>query len=215
MRCALVVVGLVAIHSSSVAFAQQVTVTTPATTVTESFSERVGVGFNLNHPNFSLGFGGPGRGGFGGGGFSEPLDGLSVGIPLRGGRANGNLSITAGQSFSRGVTTTAPTITVMNGVPGFVFGGTLEPFVTRLNPVVGAGMPANLPAPVSRVRSLLDSGEVQVKKDADGNTRLVINEPAPRRPRAEPEPEDEPVRAKSDSSNSFRRALEKYAGPKQ
>jgi hypothetical protein len=195
------------------AFAQQVTVTAPATTVSDSFSEHIGVSFGINHPNFSIGFGGPGASGFGGGGFSGPLDGLSFGIPLRGGKVNGNLSITAGQSFSRSLTTTAPTITLMNGVPGFVFSGTVEPFITGLNPVLGAGVPSNLPAPVSRVRSLLDSGEIQLKKDSDGNTRLMINEPPTRRTRIEPEAE--PTRTNSDSSNSFRRALEKYAGPKR
>jgi hypothetical protein len=215
MRCFAIFAGLVAIQFSSVAIAQQVSVTAPSTNVSQSFSERVGVGFNLNHPNFSLGFGGPGRGGFGGGGFSGPLDGLSSGLSLRGGKVNANFSLTAGQSFSRSLTTTAPTITVMNGVPGFIFSGTLEPFVTRLNPVVGAGMPANQPAPVSRVRNLLDTGEIQLKKDSDGNTRLVINEPPPRRTRIEPEPEAEPARANSDSSNTFRRALEKYGGSKR
>ena len=211
MRCFVVLVALAGVLCSSVAHAQQVTVTAPATTVSDSFSERIGVGFGINHPNFSLGFGGPGAGGFGGGGLAPPLDGLTFGIPLRGGRVNGNLSITAGQSFSRSLTTTAPTITVMNGVPGFVFSGTLEPFVTGLFPIVGAGLPSNLPTPVSRVRSLLETGEIQLQEDASGNKRLLFNEP-PRR-RAAPEPE--PSRNDSSSPDQFRRALERYAGPKR
>jgi hypothetical protein len=209
MRCAAVLVGLGVFLSTSVAQAQQVTVTAPSTSVSDSFSERFGVGFGVNHPNFFFGFRGPS----GGGGTAPPLDGLTVGIPLRGGKVNGSLSLTAGQSFSRGLSTVAPTITLMNGVPGSVFSGTLAPFVTGLVPVVAAGSPVDAPPPVSRVRSMLELGQIQVQKDDTGNARLVVNDPPPRRPRTDPEPE--PPRAKSDSAGSFRQSLEKYAGSKR
>ncbi len=213
MKCLVVLLGITVSLSNGIASAQQVTVTTPSTAVSESFSERFGVGLNINHPNFSLGFGGPGRAGFGGGGFSGPLDGLSIGIPLRGGKMNANLSLTAGQSFSRGVTTTAPTITLTNGVPGSVFSGTLDPFVTGLFPVIGAGMPISKPPMVSRVRGLMETGQIELQKDSAGNSKLFINELPTRRAQVERDPE--PSRTNSDSSNSFRRALEKYAGPKR
>jgi hypothetical protein len=214
MKRLVVLVGFACVLFSSVAWGQnQVTVTTPGTAVQSSYSEQIQFGFGVNHRNFSLQFGGPGRSPFGGGGFSSPLDGTTFGIPFLGGSVNGNLSIEAAQGFSRSVTTTAPTVTLTNGVPGFVFSGTVEPFITGLFPVVGAGLPAFGPPPVSRIRCLLDSGQIELKKDSAGNSQLVINELPTRRTRIEPEPE--PSRTNSDSSNSFRRALEKYAGPKR
>ena len=212
MRCLVGLVGVAGALLNSLVSAQQVTVTAPATTVSSDYSEHFRFGFGINHKNFSLQFGGPRRSPFGGGGFSSPLEGTTFGIPFRGGSVNGNLSIEAAQGFSRSLTTTAPTITLTNGVPGFVFSGTVEPFITGLFPVVGAGVPAFGPPPVSRIRSLLDSGQVELKKDSAGNSQLIINELPTRRTRVEPEPE--PTRTNADSSNSFRRALEKYAGPK-
>jgi hypothetical protein len=208
---------LLGIAQGSVVFAQQVTVTAPATSISSDYSEHFRFGFGINHKNFSLNFGGPGRAPFGGGGFGTPLEGLSFGLPLGGGSVNGNLSIEAAQGFSRSMTTTAPTMTLTNGVPGFMFSGTVEPFITGLFPVVGAGGPTFAPPPVSRIRSLLDSGQIELTKDESGNAKLVVNEIPTRRSRTKPDAdvEAETVRSDTNTSNSFRRALEKYAAPKR
>ena len=205
-----VVAGLGWVLFASVAWGQQVTVTVPSTSVQSRFSERIGVGFNVNHPNFSLRVNN-GRAGSGLSGSGAPLGGASVDIPFRSGKANGNLSIFAGQEFSQTVTTTAPMLTVTNGVPGFMFGGTVQPFVTRLTPVVGAGPQFDQPTAVSPVQAMLMRGDIRLQKDPTGDAQLVVPEPPRRRTVLEPE------RSKTDrdSSSEFRRAMEKYTSPKK
>ncbi len=217
MRLLVVVVslGVVLVGSTAHAQKQQVTVTAPNTSVQSDFSEQFRVGLDLNHPNFNIRFG-PGGGAAGplGGGFTPPLGGTSTRIPLRGGSLNGSLSFSAGQSSSRGITTTAPVLTTLDGTTGSVFSGTVQPFVTGLFPVVASGGPpfrseAAPPVALSPVQSMLQRGDIQLQKDSTGTTRLVTSDP--QRGRSAPAP----AKSDADSSNLFRRGIEKYAGSKR
>jgi hypothetical protein len=68
--------------------------------------------------------------------------GLSGGFGFGGGGISGGLGFTAGQGYSSSLGGTSGSITSLNGTPGFLFNGTLTPFVTEIIPVVGSPAPA-------------------------------------------------------------------------
>ena len=74
---------------------------------------------------FNFGGGAPGGGG------------SSGGFGFGGGGASGGFNFTAGQGSSRSISSTSGSITSLNGTPGYLFHGTLTPFVTQIRPVVG------------------------------------------------------------------------------
>jgi hypothetical protein len=146
------------------------------------------------------------------GGPAPDLPGTTFGLPLLGGGVNGRLSISAGQGFSRSMTTNAALVTVQNGVPGFVFGGSIQPFVTGQVPVVAAGSP-DVPMVLSPVRRMLLRGDIQVQKTGDGGSRLIVSDTA--KPRISADPHSVKVDPPSATPNGFRRGIEKYAGSKR
>jgi hypothetical protein len=140
--------------------------------------------------------------------------GSGISIPLGG----GGLSITAEQGFSRGLASNSAMATVPNGVPGFVFGGTMSPFVTGVFPVVAGGPGGYRAAGMSQIQKILSRGDVQFLKDESGNTRVVAGDPlnstagqsSKRAAQAGSVATSTP-----NSKDAFRRGLEKYAGSKR
>jgi hypothetical protein len=71
------------------------------------------------------------------GGF-RPGAGLEFGLARQWGNGSFSLNLSAAQGRSSTLTMNAPSVMMMNGVPGFIQSGTVRPFVTGLIPVVGA-----------------------------------------------------------------------------
>lgn len=125
------------------ATAQQVTVATPQTTVSDSFFEHMGTSWGMRGKNWFFQFGpqgnpnsaAPAFGGF------DPSAGANFGLGFNGGGFNGGLLGNFSQGSRRTLTSTTPMVTVQNGVPGFVADASISPFVMGYVPVVG-GYPA-------------------------------------------------------------------------
>ena len=119
--------------------AQQVQVTTPLVNVTDSFYENIGLnwGYQSNNPNgFSFNFGSPNSTAPAFGGFDPSSQArFGFGTSTGGGRLSFNLS--AGQGSNRTVTSSAPTLTLQNGVPGSIQDVSVRPFVVGFTPIVG------------------------------------------------------------------------------
>jgi len=115
--------------------AQYSTVTSPFNSLSNSYFEQVGVGFNLTGRNFffqqnSLGPAVPPFGGF------VPGAGANLGMNFRGDGFSGSLNITASQGSRTSMVGQAPSFTLTNGVPGGVFDSTVSPFVISVIPIV-------------------------------------------------------------------------------
>ncbi len=162
----------------SAAYGQQVTVTAPMHSVSDSFSERIGVSFGGSYNGIGFSFRGP-QSGAGGSGL-DPNAGGSINIPFRGGNFSGGLSIFAGQGSMRSLSTVAPIITLQNGVPGVVGSGLVVPFVTRLDPVVSAGPGVFQPRSMSIARSHLENGSGWLQSAHSGQAAVAFDAPPPR-----------------------------------
>lgn len=120
--------------------AQQVQLTSPLQTINDSFYENFGFG------GINMGRSGP-RGGwyfrtgpsnstpppFGG---YDPAADARFGMQF-GGPFGLGFNMAAGQGSNRSNTVTAPTIVIPNGGSGYLFSGSMVPFVTGVIPVVG------------------------------------------------------------------------------
>ena len=168
--------------------AQQIGVTTPFTSVSDSYFENHGVGFGFSLP------GGRGPGsrvvGFGPGGLSPNISfsqgGAASAIPAFGGydpnaaarigfgrigRGGGgfNLGLTLGKGSSRTMTTTAPSLIVQNGFGGSINNTFNRPFVTGVFPVVG-----NDYQPVDNaVTRAIQSGQLDLSNLGSAGSREV------------------------------------------
>ncbi len=112
---------------------QMINTTVPFQQLGSSFFENTGVTWSLSGPNFFANSGNavvPPFGNF------DPNSGLRTGIAFGNGKTRGTLGFTFGQGSSRSITSTAPSITTMNGVPGSITSQTIRPFVTGITPVV-------------------------------------------------------------------------------
>jgi hypothetical protein len=76
----------------------------------DSFQQSIGTGWSVRGPGWFANFGG-GTGGFG---------------------------FSAQQGSSRSISGTSASLTTLNGAPGYLFSGTLTPFVTEITPIVGS-----------------------------------------------------------------------------
>jgi hypothetical protein len=129
--------------------AQQATVTTPFHSASEGFFEHVGSSWGLSGKNWFFSFGGgptqaaPQFGGF------DPSAGANFGFGFEHGGTSGFFSANWSQGNRRSFVTQAPSLTLQNGVLGFVGELSLSPFVVGYVPVLG-GFPAVMhydPAP--------------------------------------------------------------------
>jgi hypothetical protein len=134
--------------------AQQVGVGVPSVGVQNRFFEQfqVGWGFQRRTPNGSMffQFGGPANPPFGG---FNPNVGANFGAAQRWGNGELFFNFSAAQGYSSSLSMTAPSVTLTNGVPGFVQDVTIRPFVTGVIPVVGDA--AIMPFPVYPVGPLV------------------------------------------------------------
>ncbi|KKM14086.1 hypothetical protein LCGC14_1709710, partial [marine sediment metagenome] len=116
--------------------AQQVTVSTPFQSNNDSFFERMGThwGFNWGSANFS--FGGPNMALPQFGGF-DPSAGVNGGMFTQRGDFSGFFNFSANQGYRQSFVSQTPSVTLMNGVPGFISDTSQSPFVISYIPVVG------------------------------------------------------------------------------
>ena len=146
----------ISVNSDMAAFSQQTNVATPFGSVSDSFHENLGVNFGFSIP------GGQGPGsrvvgynGFGitpnihftQGGFGSTIPAFGGYSPNSGGRFGWSGGFGSGGRFSLGfefsqgntrtLTSTTPSVTLMNGGIGSINSGTLSPFVTGIVPVIG------------------------------------------------------------------------------
>lgn len=155
--------------------AQQTTVSTPLTVTGDSFFESFNVnwGFQRSSPNGSMffRFGSPNGAVPPFGGYN-PQAASNLGVGFRGGGGSGFLNFSAAQGSQRFTQTTVPSLTVMNGAPGFIQSGSVRPFVTGFVPVVGA-------APTGRVTSPLRERLERLKYEQPAP---VASQPVSRKP---------------------------------
>ncbi len=156
---------------------QQIGVTTPFTSVNDSYFERMGVSFGgrFGSP------GGPGSRSFGFFGFNQgpgfnqssaasaipPFGGYDPNSGARFGfsRLNPNgsgfsLNFDMAKGSSRSIVSAAPSLVVQNGFGGSITSGQFSPFVTGLIPVVGQSGPPVIDNGVTRA---LNSGRLSLE----------------------------------------------------
>ena len=118
--------------------AQQVTVSTPYHALSDSFFENMGTSWGLQGRNWNFSFGGgnpnmaaPQFGGF------DPQAGANFGFSQQGGKVNGGFSGNWSAGSRRSFVGQVPSITLTNGVPGFIADTSQTPFVVGYVPIVG------------------------------------------------------------------------------
>lgn len=67
----------------------------------------------------------------------DPNAGFSGGIGFAGSGDSGSLRFNFAQSSSRSISSTTPSVTTLDGVPGSISAGVIRPFVTGFTPIVG------------------------------------------------------------------------------
>jgi hypothetical protein len=122
---------------------------TPFQSFGSSYSEGASIGWSLRGSNWFANFGG-------GGpllppfGPVDPNSGLNGGFRFGGGDVSGSLGFHFGQSSNRSIVSTTPSITTMDGVPGSISAGVIEPFVIGFTPIVGDYAGAMAPMETAR-----------------------------------------------------------------
>ena len=124
--------------------AQMIHTASPLQSISSGYSEGGWIGWSLRGNNWFANFGG-------GGpllppfGPVNPGGGLSGGFGFAGGGVSGSLGFQFGQSSSQSIVSTTPSLTTMNGMPGSISVGVIQPFVTGFTPVVGDYVGATAP----------------------------------------------------------------------
>ncbi len=113
---------------------QMINTTTPFHQIGSSFFENNGVTWSLRGPNFFANGPAAAQPPFGN---PDPNAGLRGGVGFVGGGIRGGLGFNFAQGSSRSISSTVPSITTMNGVPGNITSQTIRPFVTGVTPIVG------------------------------------------------------------------------------
>ncbi len=190
--CALL--GL-AIGANGVA-AQMIQTTTPFQTFSDSYSEAGSIDWSLSGPNWFANFGGNGP-------LAPPFGGVpagvSGGIGFGGGGVSGNLGFRFGQSSSRTMTSTTPSLTVTDGVPGSIQSTVTRPFVTGFTPIVG-GYP-EMPNHAQRIAQQDQQQLSQVRQSEQNLKNKSLQKYLSRAERAEKEGNKRMARA------NYRRAI--------
>lgn len=125
--------GLSAVPAS----AQMMTNSTPFVNARDGFFERVGTSWGVSGRNFAFNFGGrPAVPQFGS---PQAGAGATGGVGFNAGRLRGNFSFEASQGAGRSNVAQTPSVTTMNGQPGFFGDVRQSPFVISVIPVVGQG----------------------------------------------------------------------------
>jgi hypothetical protein len=135
--------GLLAclVVSTAELVAQQVTVSTPYQALGDSFYENFGTSWGLSGPNWSFRSGGspmqaaPQFGGF------DPNAGANFGFARQGGPINGWFNGNWSSGYRQSFVSQVPSVTLTNGVPGFIADTSQSPFVVSFVPIVGFAPP--------------------------------------------------------------------------
>jgi len=192
MRLAAWAVRLSALGSLALACgivtAQQVTVSTPYHSVSDSFFENMGTSWGLRGQNWSLNvFGSPVQAAPQFGGF-DPSAGANLGFGINGRNVQGSFNANFSQGSRRSFTSQTPSVTLQNGVPGFVSDTSQSPFVISYIPVVGgfptfgafqplppqpAYAPQSLSGGTSAVLRALQQARVQQQRQRAGGAESV------------------------------------------
>lgn len=174
--------ALVLASTALPAAGQQTNVGTRNVTSGDSFSEFTGSSWNASGKNWFFGFGGGAPGGGAAPPFGGAPGGLSGGFGFAGGGMSGGFGFTAGQGYSSTLGSTSGSITSLNGTQGYLFNGTLTPFVTEITPVVGSPV-MRLQSPVAAklesvggVQGLRPPLRVPHSESALGNERATSHE---------------------------------------
>lgn len=114
--------------------AQMVVNSAPIQDLGSSYYEGTSIGWSIWGRNWFANFGGGGPllppfGGPSGGG-------LSGGVGFGGGGVSGTLGFNVSQGSSQSISSTSPSLTIMNGYPGSISSGVVRPFVVGLTPIV-------------------------------------------------------------------------------
>jgi hypothetical protein len=132
--------AFVLLFAPRTAASQQATVSTPYHAVGDSFFENIGVGWGIRGKGFNVQFGSPTMAAPQFGGFN-PGAGANVGFGFGNSGKGGSFNANFSQGSQRSFVSQVPSVTVTNGVPGYMAIGTVRPFVVSYVPVVG-GFPA-------------------------------------------------------------------------
>ncbi len=141
---------------------QMVTTSVPYNTSSSSFFENNSINWSLRGKNWFANSGGaplPPFGGMAGG--AAVAGGLSGGFGFAGGGVRGSLGFNFSQGSSRSFSSTTPSLTTMNGYPGSISSGVLQPFVTGYFPVVGNYAAATAPLAQSR-QTVMETSQHQI-----------------------------------------------------
>ena len=141
---------------------QMVTTSVPYNTSSSSFFENNSINWSLRGRNWFANSGGaplPPFGGMAGG--TAVAGGLSGGFGFAGGGVRGSLGFHFAQGSSRSFSSTTPSLTTMNGYPGSISSGVLQPFVTGFFPVVGNYTAATAPLAQSQ-QTVTKTGQQQI-----------------------------------------------------
>ena len=136
LSAVLTLIGLLVPNETT---AQQVTVETPFHGVSDSFFEHIGTSWGFNFKGLGVRVGSPNMAAPQFGGF-DPAAGINGGFGFGGGGRGGFFNFGAQQGFRQNFVSQAPSLTLMNGYPGFISDSSVSPFVIGYVPVV-AGFP--------------------------------------------------------------------------
>ena len=156
------IVALICSWAANDCYGQMVTTSVPYQTSSNSFFENNSINWSLRGKNWFANSGGsplPPFGGMAGGG--AVAGGLAGRFGFAGGGVRGRLGFNFSQGSTRSFSSTTPSLTTMNGYPGSISSGVLQPFVTGISPVVGNYAAAMSPLAQSR-KALAETGQQQI-----------------------------------------------------
>lgn len=141
---------------------QMVATQSPFQTNSSSFYEQSNVNWGIHNPHYFMEFNG--------GGVTPPFGGFQPNAGLHTGFAVGNAHFDLGfaQGASINSTMAAPVLTTTNGVPGAIFFGSSQPFVTGIAPQVGTAGFFSVPPSVDPLTARMAAGEFRIE-----NRRVV------------------------------------------
>lgn len=200
-------VALAVLLSAVAAHAQQMMTTsgTPFSTANSSFFERMGMNWSFSRP--ASGNMGPVNINFGSAGFGNAapqFGGYAPGAGISGGAGFGlgggmfNIGGEFSQGSRRSLSSVTPSVTTMNGVPGFVADTSQSPFVISVIPVVGDRRAFTDYGASNTVRGRLLRGELRGDSGSPGsiipqrNTQPAARPVAPKPQVAAPAPAPQP-----------------------
>ena len=165
------IVALICSSAAHDCYGQMVTTSVPYHTSSSSFFENNSINWSLRGRNWFANSGGPTLPPFGGmAGGAAVAGGLSGGFGFAGGGVRGSLGFNFSQGSTRSFSSTTPSLTTMNGYPGSISSGVLQPFVTGFYPVVGNYTMATNPLRQSQ-QAVTDSGQQQLSSLRQSQTK--------------------------------------------